>query len=86
MEIVIKIPEGLKDVFENRNVTALDVEEMRNAIKNGIPLPKGHGNLIDYDDLIAQLDRYGRKNVIYQLPYSPTIIFEDKEVNADASD
>lgn len=31
-EIVIKIPEGLKDVFENRNVTALDVEEMRMAI------------------------------------------------------
>lgn len=38
IEILIKIPEGLKDVFENRNVTALDVEEMRMAIKNGTPL------------------------------------------------
>lgn len=41
IEVVIKIPEGLKDVFENRNVTALDVEVMRDAIKNGTPLPKG---------------------------------------------
>lgn len=47
MELVIKIPEGLKDVFENRTVTALDVEEMRIAIKNGTPLPKGHGDIID---------------------------------------
>lgn len=38
MQIVIDIPEGLKDVFENRNVTALDVEEMRMAIRNGTPL------------------------------------------------
>lgn len=50
MEIVIKIPEGLKDVFENRNVTALDVAEMRTAIKNGTPLPKGHGNLIQREE------------------------------------
>lgn len=50
-EIVIKIPEGLKDVFENRNVTALDVEEMRMAIKNGTPLPKEHGRLKDADKL-----------------------------------
>jgi hypothetical protein len=41
MQIVIDIPEGLKDVFENRNVTALDVEEIRGAIKSGTPLPEG---------------------------------------------
>lgn len=39
MKIVIEIPEGLKDVFENRTVTALDVEEMRTAIKNSTSLP-----------------------------------------------
>lgn len=48
MQIVIEIPEGLKDVFENRNVTALDVEEMKMALRNGTVLPK-HGRLIDAD-------------------------------------
>lgn len=50
MQIVIEIPEGLKDVFENRNVTALDVEEMKMALRNGTVLPE-HGRLIDADDL-----------------------------------
>lgn len=58
MEIVIKIPEGLKDVFENRNVTALDVEEMRMAIKNGTPLPKGHGDLITKEQAIDLVEFY----------------------------
>lgn len=48
------------------------------AIKDGILLPEHHGRLIDYDDLIEKLDRYGRENVKYQLPYSPTIIEADK--------
>ena len=61
MEIVIKIPKGLKDVFENRNVTALDVEEMRNAIKNGTPLPKGHGRLID----ISEYEKYFNTAITY---------------------
>lgn len=58
MEIVIKISEGLKDVFENRNVTALDVEEMRMAIKNGTPLPKGHGDLITKEQAIDLVEFY----------------------------
>lgn len=37
MKIVIDIPEGLKDVFEHRSVTALDVEMMREAVRNGTP-------------------------------------------------
>lgn len=68
MEIVIKIPEGLKDVFENRTVTALDVEEMRMAIKNGTPLPKEHGDLVDRDavnsrfyDIWRELESYSNK-------------------------
>lgn len=49
------------------------------AFNDSVVIPRDHGNLIDYDDLIEKLDRYGRKNVKYQLPYSPTIIFADKE-------
>jgi len=69
MEIVIKIPEGLKDVFENRNVTALDVEEMRMAIKNGTPLSEHHGRLIDADAIPRHLVRD-----IDEIDKQPTII------------
>jgi hypothetical protein len=54
------------------------------AFNDSVQIPKGHGNLKDYDDLISRLEEYGRKNVKYQLPYLPTIIFADKEVNADS--
>ena len=47
MQIVIDIPQGLKIDFENENWTALTCAEMKNALMRGIPLPKGHGRLID---------------------------------------
>lgn len=78
MEIVIKIPEGLKDVFENRNVTALDVEEMRMAIKNGTPLPKGHGDLIDRQALINDGIEKGFCDWYDEIKYADTIIEADK--------
>ena len=84
MKIVIDINE---DVFtrlfdngtEDYAIVNDDLFAITKAIRNGTPLPRGHGNLIDYDDLIAKLDRYGRKDIKYQLPYSPTIISADKE-------
>ena len=50
-EIVIKIPEGLKKDFETEQWTALSCVEMKNALINGTVLPKGHGRLIDADDI-----------------------------------
>lgn len=79
IELVIKIPNRIYKTIQNRHLNIIDKEIIEDAIRNGTPLPKGHGRLIDYDDLIEGLDRYGRKNVKYQLPYSPTIIFADKE-------
>lgn len=38
MKLIIGIPYGLKDVYEHGNVTALDVEEMKRALQNAIPL------------------------------------------------
>lgn len=85
MKIVIDIPEDTyKDIIESGFIERgfiwdEDKEVVTQAVKNGTPLSRGHGNLIDYDDLIAKLDRYGRKDIKYQLPYSPTIISADKE-------
>lgn len=90
MQIVIEIDErewmdekSIREVaFEYKKGSGFD-RAIREGLRQAIVLPKGHGRLIDYDDLIENLDRYGRENVKYQLPYSPTIIFADKEVNAN---
>ena len=48
MELVINISE--EDYEKNKNASC-DYYTLRMAIKNGIPLPKGHGRLIDADAL-----------------------------------
>lgn len=52
MQIVIDIPEGLKKDFELEQWTALSCMEMKDALMNGKPLPKGHGRMIDADALM----------------------------------
>lgn len=47
IELVIKIPEGLKMDFESEQWTALSCMEMKDALKKATLLPKGHGDLID---------------------------------------
>lgn len=88
IELVIKIPEGLKKDFESEQWTALSCMEMKNALENGIPLPKGHGNLKD----VGKCDRklfYQQcggadslitvKTAFDMLLSLPTIIEADKE-------
>lgn len=54
MQIVINISE---EMYENAlNDRLCGSEPLVNAIKNGIPLPEGHGNLIDAKDLIPDAD------------------------------
>ena len=51
IELVIRIPEGLRKDFESEQWTALSCMEMKDALMKGTPLPKGHGRLIDADAL-----------------------------------
>ena len=54
IELVIKIDEdAYKDLIKTgENTIHLGtLLDLRNSIKNGIPLPKGHGRLIDADEL-----------------------------------
>ena len=52
MQIVIDIPEEVyKDTIEFRTLFDEYMEDIRNAVKNGVLLPKGHGRLIDADDI-----------------------------------
>ena len=67
MKIVIDIP---KEMYENAlNDRLCGSEIVVNAIKNGTPLPKGHGRLIDANEVTAY-------NNLYEVP---TIIEADKE-------
>jgi hypothetical protein len=51
LELVIKIPEEDYIKISNSNPSYADDFNLYYAIKNGTPLPKGHGRLIDADEL-----------------------------------
>jgi len=51
MELIIKIPEDSYRATCSGSMLPPDVKNVVNAIKDGTPLPVGHGNLIDVDCL-----------------------------------
>lgn len=79
MKIVINISE---DDYRKVQDGRVSVSTMRNAIRNGTPLPKGHGALKDTNailqELSAVLDR-PVKSQLYIIREAPTIIETDKE-------
>ena len=98
MQIVIDIDEDIAQGIidgENdapRNIVRGFQATIADAIKNGTPLPKGHGRLIDADitkDLKNKIKHYGKDykftqeeilNILerYEIKYAPTIIEVDK--------
>lgn len=54
IELVIKIPESSYRATCNGCMLPPDVDNVVQAIKNGIQLPKGHGDLIDRKELLKQ--------------------------------
>jgi hypothetical protein len=77
IELVIKIPEEMRERIKDGYVP-LGISKY---LKNGTPLPKGHGRLIDADALIDSLDASDRdiycEAVIKE--DAPTVIEADKE-------
>lgn len=49
MQIVIDIPDRIYKRQGYLNI--IDSDILRNALKNGTPLPKGHGRLIDANNI-----------------------------------
>ena len=87
MKIVIEIDDNLYTrLFDNGIDNYDDAEDMAKAIRKGTPLPKGHGRLIDEDEIkwdeLWIENQYGRCCVGYaaDLVHTPTIIEADKEV------
>lgn len=82
MKLVIDIPE---EIYLNVKKDYLyDTEVIVNAFKNGTPLPKGHGRLIDADKLniydVSPADGFVVMGVTEEdIDLAPTIIEADKE-------
>ena len=91
VELVIKIPEGVMEYIKNNGCLAVSyLDEVAKAIKNGTPLPKGHGKLKDVDKFLERVKK-DREHEIYLHSwtadmvlerldswYAPTIIEADK--------
>ena len=85
IELVIKIPEDYYKVImkipDNQSTADMLI------IKNGIPLPKGHGRLIDADELKKHKyhdnDKCENAVSIAQVEWQPTIIEADKAESED---
>lgn len=82
MEIVIKIDEKDYQSLKDGHIpfTVLDV------IMNGTILPKGHGRLIDADELIESTlcKTFGLRSV--DIENAPTIVEAESEVQHDKED
>lgn len=51
MKVVIELDDELYSFIKEKKLMVMDIGEVCNAIKYGIVLPKGHGNLIDSDTI-----------------------------------
>ena len=88
MKIVIDIPKQVYDYIRRyEHIANSDVLDIKDAIINSTPLPKGHGDLIDrnkieYMKAIHDL-KYGKitaSECVTKIKYSaPTIIEKDRE-------
>lgn len=72
MKLVIEIPDGC-DVSKIQN-GSIASKKIMDAVRNGIPLPKGHGDLVDKKDLLDDTC----------LDEIPTILEADKAESEDA--
>lgn len=76
MQIVIEIPDGCYEELNSGRFPVQDAYRLVAWIKNGTPLPKGHGDLIDREELLKlSLDKANYPS--NYIKYAPTIIEKD---------
>ena len=87
MQIVINIPDRIYKITQNRRLNLVDGEIVENAIKNGTPLPKEHGDLISKEQAIDLVEFYQLNpqyfdfvNLIDEIKDEKPIIEADKSV------
>ena len=85
IDLIIKIPESRYRLLQKQARTNLGREklsEFAEAVLNGTPLPKGHGRLIDADELKKHKyhdnNRFENAVAVAQIDWADTIIEADK--------
>lgn len=87
IEVVIKIDEKLyKGIYSDAEIMIYGgmrsgktlLATLLRAIRNGTPLPKGHGRLIDADAVYDDFEK-GEYDFEESLEFAPTIIPADNE-------
>jgi hypothetical protein len=85
IELIIDIPEEKYNMIKNKTYCGIYDVEVYEAIANGTPLPKGHGDLKDMGNLpyVFDLTRedsiYSGKDIERAIKSMKTIIEADKE-------
>ncbi|MCR5518009.1 MAG: hypothetical protein K6F17_05505 [Lachnospiraceae bacterium] len=86
IELVIKIPEGLKNDFESEQWTALSCMEMKEALEKATSLPAGHGRLIDENELIDEIVCEEIDGSYYDVIYAHSIYDASTIIEADKAE
>lgn len=86
IELVVKISEDSYKATCNGWMLPSDVENVVQGIKNGTPLPKGHGDLVTKEQMIELVEFYQLNpqhfdfvNLIDEIKDEKPIIEADKE-------
>ena len=81
MKVVIDIPEEVYKTVQDGTYCGTLYEELR----NGTPLLKGHGRLVDFSEVLIKLMQFydGDKTIGQCLDEVNTIIEADKEERSD---
>lgn len=78
MKLIIDIPKYIADMCkECGRVIDADTEKVGKAIKNGTPLPKGHGRLIDADAFISVLKDASKRQKYKELLIDDFLTVDD---------
>jgi hypothetical protein len=81
MQVVIDVPNWLYfAILEHKE--PVYSQSLGDAVRDGTPLPKGHGRLIDADKVISDGIDKGFCDWYDELKYADTIIEADKEDEA----
>ena len=87
MKIVIDIKDDdYYDIIGDALIGEFTTREVINAVKDGTPLPKGHGDLIDRKDLIENGISKGFCDWYDEIKMADTIIEADKAESEDNKD
>ena len=83
MKLIIDIPLDVYERCKNGNYELFDDVVRNEAVANGTPINKGHGRLIDADELkkheYYDTNRYQNAVAFYYIDGAPTIVEADKD-------